>query len=416
MDIIRSPGRWARGLRWAGLFLLLALAAVATWYAAGLQPAPPEVERSTLWTSRVEEGPLVLEIRGNGLLVPEEIRWIAAASEGRVEVIHARPGKSVQADTIILELSNPELRQSLVDARWQLRAAEAELQSLTVQLQNQLLAQQSALEAVRSEHTQSAMRLEMNESLAHDGLVAEMDVRFSRVKTDELKARLALEEKRLRQYGDSIRVQLDVQQARIEQLRELGRLRQEQVDNLQVRAGIAGVLQELPVETGHRVATGANLAKVARPEPLKAELKIPENLARDIRLGQPAVIDTRQTKVPGRVVRIDPAVRDGAVKVDVTIDSALPPEARPDLSIDGTIELERLSKVLYTGRPALAASGVTLTLFRLDPDGLGASQVRAVVGRCSDRSMEIKSGLAPGDEIILSDMSRWDTFPRIRFK
>jgi HlyD family secretion protein len=417
MDITRDNPSRKKWLR-RGMLTVAALTVVGAiaYYVSGLKQAPPSVERATLWTDTVKRGPLVIQVRGTGTLVPENIQWITTANEGRVERVLARAGKTVKADMVLLELSNPERVQAAMDALWQLKAAEAEYQSLSAQLENQLLAQSSAVAAVKSEQTQSKLRAEMNESLGHDGLIAEMDVKFSRIKADELTTRLDMEQQRLAKFAESVKVQLVAQRARVEQLKALYQLRREQVEALRIRAGIDGVLQELPVEVGQRVMPGANLAKVAQPEPLKAELKIPETLAKDVQHGQRVSVDTRTALITGRVSRIDPAVREGTVKVDVALDKPLPAGARPDLSVDGSIELERLDDVLSVGRPAMAQARSTMGLFKLTSDGRGAVRMTVRLGRCSVSTMEVVAGLQPGDEVILSDMSQWDAFDRIQFK
>lgn len=417
MDIERKTGPWRR---WGKRSLAAGIAALGlgalTWWLMGLSSAAPTVEKTSIWTGRVQRGNLVVAVRGNGTLVPETIRWITPITEGRVEKVLVRPGQAVKADTVLLELSNTERLQAVVDAQWALKAAEAELESLDVQLHNRLLEYRSTVASVQSEQTQAKVKLEMNESLAASGLVADMDVRFARIRSRELNDRLQMEQEKAKTFEQSLRAQRAVQQARVAQLREQLRLRQEQADALRVRAGLDGVLQELPVEVGQRVASGQNLAKVAQPAPLKAELLVPEAQAKDLRVGLSATVDTRNTVIRGLVSRIDPAVRNGTVKVDVTFPGSLPPDARPDLSVDGTIELARLENVLYVSRPVAALSHQTMGLFRLASDGRSAGRVQVQVGQCSVNAMEVQSGLSVGDEVILSDTSQWSSASRIDLK
>lgn len=410
----RFRGRLIRRLLWsaAGLSIL----AVATWWLTGLQPAAPTVNRATLWTAQVERGDLVVAVRGTGTLVPEHIRWITPTTDGRVERVLARPGQAVTAGTTLLELSNSERHLAARDAEWALRAAEADRDSLNAQLLDRRLEHQAAVEAVRSEQTQARLRLEMNESLAEEGLIAAMDVRFARIKATELNQRLALEEQRAGSLVESIRAQLAAQEARVARLRDQLALCREQVEALQVRAGMDGILQELPVEVGQRVQAGQNLAKVARATPLKAELRIAEALAKDLRVGLPATIDTRNVVVRGRVARIDPAVRNGTVTVDVGFTEPMPADARPDLTVDGTVELAHLTAVLVVDRPTQAQSAGTIGLYRIDPDGRGATLVQVQIGRCSVSRMEVVGGLRAGDQIILSDMTQWASAPRVNLK
>jgi len=380
-----------------------------------LKPAAPGVERGTVWIDTVKRGPMVRDVRGQGTLVPEDIRWIPATTQGRVVRILLRPGTEVKASSVILDLSNPQLEQELGDAALKLAGAEASLANLRVQSQNEALAQEAATASIEAEFKKASLQVEANDQLAKKGLVSDMILKQSRLEADQLSARYTIAKKQLASYADSIKARVDVQQSEVEQARAALRLRRQQVDDLHVRAGFDGVLQVMPVEVGQQVAPGANLARVADPSRLKAELKIPETQAKDIQPGQTASIDTRNGIVAGKVVRIDPSVQNGTVTVDVTMTDTLPKGARPDLSVDGTIELERLRDVLFVGRPAFGQEQSAVGLFKLQPDG-SASRVQVKLGATSVNVVEIRSGLSAGDQVILSDMSNWDAFDRIRLQ
>ncbi|MFN7942928.1 MAG: HlyD family efflux transporter periplasmic adaptor subunit [Thermoanaerobaculia bacterium] len=415
MDIPRTPPNRTRRRLLVGGGATLAIALVTVGLAR-LKPAAPQVEKGTLWIDTVRRGDFVREVRGNGTLVPIDIRWISAASEGRIERLLLQPGAAVEPDSVILELTNPELEVSARDAEFQERAAEADLAALRVRLESTKLDQKAQAASVDADYQQARLEAEANEQLAKEGLVSALQLKISRVRAEELKTRTDLETQRLTGGEASIQAQLAAQQARVDQLRELHRLRAGEVEALKVRAGLAGVLQQLPVEVGQRVTPGTTLARVARPEPLKAELKIAETQARDVLLGQPAKIDTRNGVVEGKVLRIDPAVQNGTVTVDVQLLGTLPKGARPDLSVDGTIELEHLSDVLFVGRPAFGQPESTVTLFRVGADGDDAARVQVKLGRGSVHLIEVQSGLAEGDRVILSDMSTWDAFDRVRLE
>jgi len=379
-----------------------------------LKPAVPSVDRSTVWVDTVKRGPMVREVRGLGTLVPEEIRWIPANTEGRVDKIVVRPGAQVKADTVILELSSPELEQAAHDAESKLKAAEAELTTLQAQLQRDLLDQESNTARVHSEYQQARIESDMNEQLKKNGLVAELQYKTSQVKAAELLNRDAIEEKRLNFARDSIEPQLASKQAEVDQVKAAAQLKLDQVEALHVKAGMNGVLQQMPVDVGQRVKIGDNLARVADPTKLKAEIKIAETQAKDIQIGEKATIDTRNGVVTGHVTRVDPAVEQGTVKVDAQIDGELPRGARPDLTIDGTIELERLDDVIYVGRPAFGQENNTVSIFKLVSGSSEAVRTPVKLGRSSVNSIEIINGLQPGDQVILSDTSAWDAHERIR--
>jgi HlyD family secretion protein len=374
------------------------------------------VERATLWPDIVKRGAMVRQVHGLGTLVPEEIRWIPAATDGRVERIVVHPGAVVQADTIILELSNPTQTQALLEAEQQLKAAEAQFSSTRVRVENEVLAQEAAATGVAADARQARLQAEADAQLAREGLVSSLTTKLSQVRSDNLASRNDIEQKRLAQMRESVKTQLAVQQADVDRLRALVALRRDQVSSLRVRAGIAGVLQQVPVEVGQQVGPGTNLARVADPTRLKAQLKIAETQAKDIQIGQTASIDTRNGLIPGRVARIDPAVQNGTVTVDAVLEGELPKGARPDLSVDGTIELERLASVLFVGRPAYGQEQSAVSLFRMEADGVNASRVKVKLGRTSVNTVEILEGLKEGDQVILSDMSQYDAFDRIRLK
>jgi HlyD family secretion protein len=371
------------------------------------------VDRAAVWVDTVKRGPMLRQVRGLGTLVPEDIRWIATSKEGRVEKIVVRPGAKVQPDTVILELSSPDLEQTALDAEAQAKTAEAELTTLRATLQRELLSQESTTAQVHSEYQQAKMEAETNENLKKNGLIADLAYKTSIIKRDELQNRDEIENKRLAFARDSIEPQLAAKQATVNQLAASAKLKARDVEALHVKAGMSGVLQQLPVEVGQRVVSGTNLARVADPAKLKAQIKIAETQAKDIQINQPASIDTRNGIVAGHVTRVDPAVEQGTVTVDVALDGALPKGARPDLSVDGTIELERLDNVLYVGRPAFAQDGATVGVFKLTTSG---EAVRAPVqfGRSSVNTIEILSGLNVGDQVILSDTSAYDSHDRIR--
>jgi len=379
-----------------------------------LKPAAPTVERGSVWIDTVKRGPMLRQVRGLGTLVPEEIRWIPAETTGRVEKIVLRPGTPVKADTVILVLSNPQVELDSLDANWQLKAAEAETVDLKVRLESQKLDQAAVAAIATANQRQARLQADADETLSKDGLVSDINLKMSQSRAEEQTTRLELEQRRLEISEEAVKAQLAVQEARLEQLRGLAALKRRQLDALQVKAGIDGVLQQLPVEVGQQIATGAILAKVTVPGKLKAELRIPETQAKDIMIDQPAVVDTRNGVVKGHVARIDPAVENGTVKVDVTFDGPLPKGARPDLSVDGTVELERLADVLQVGRPAFGQEQATVGLFVLDASGREANRVQVKLGKSSVNVVEIVDGLKEGDKVILSDTSAWDAHDRLR--
>jgi HlyD family secretion protein len=399
------------------VYLVLGLAAIGgvSVGLARLKPAAPSVDRATVVIDTVKRGEMLRQVRGLGTLVPEEIVWIPATTNGRVEKRLVQPGAMVTPDTVILELSNPELQQQLMESESQLKSAEADFNNRKVELESQLLNQQAQAATVASDFQQAKLDAEANEQLAKDGLVSDLRLKQSRTRAAELATRNELEKKRIEINTEAVKTQLAVSQASLDQRRALFELRKKQVADLRVKAGIRGVLQQLAVEVGQQVAPGTNLARVSDPTRLKAEVRITETQAKDIKLGQTAQIDTRNGVIPGRVIRIDPAVVNGTVTVDVLLEGELPKGARPDLNIDGTIELERLIDVLYVQRPGFGQENSTVRLFRLEPDGSHAEAVTAQFGRSSVMNIEIRGGLKAGDKVIVSDVSQaGDSADRIR--
>ncbi len=393
----------------SALGLILATIAISR-----LKPAVPTVDRSSVWIDTVKRGPMVRQVRGLGTLVPENIRWIPANTEGRVEKINIWPGTPVQPDSVILELSSPELEQAAHDAESKATAAEAELTSLRATLQRELLDQQSKTTAAHAAYEQAKMERETNDQLARNGLIAELDYKKSKIKEEECQKSDEIEQKRLAFARDSIEPQLASKQAAVDQARQLAKLKMDQVQALRLRAGMSGVLQQLPVQIGQRVKVGDNLARVTDPTTLKAQIKIAETQAKDIQINQKAVIDTRNGVANGHVTRVDPAVEQGTVTVDVAFDEPLPKGARPDLSVDGTIELEHLNDVVFVGRPAFGQENSTVGMFKLVKGSSEAVRVPVKLGKSSVNTVEILSGLQPGDQVILSDTSAWDAHDRIR--
>jgi HlyD family secretion protein len=418
MDIQRPSNARAKKIRriiYAAVAMLLV--AGVSYALSRLKPAAPSVDRSTIWPDEVKRGPMVREVRGLGTLVPLDIRWIPAQTTARVDRIVVRPGPQLLAPgTVILELSDPTLQRELVDAEYQLKGAEADYANLRVQVNSELMNQKAAEASVRSDYEQAKIQHDVDVKLFKEGIASDVTKELSRVRVEQLAIRAELEGERTKVAADSSQARLQAQQARVEQQKALYGLKRTQADALHVRAGINGVLQLLPVEEGANVAVGTNLARVADPRRLKAEIKIAETQAKDVAYGQSATVDTRNGIVKGHVIRIDPSVVNGTVTVDVGIDDPLPLGARPDLSVDGTIELENLKDVLYVGRPVHGQSDSTIGLFKLDADGSEAQRVNVKLGRASVNTIEIVSGLKVGDKVILSDMSAWDNFDRIRLK
>jgi len=393
---------------------LLAISAI-TLGVSRLKPAAPSLERATALIETVKRGPMLRDVHGTGTLVAEDIRVIASSSAGRVErVLLNAVGAPVTPGTVLVELSNPEIEQSAVDAEYQLRAAEAEQKNLKVRLESERMTQQSTTATVKAEYQQAQLQLDADEALAKQGLVPPLSLKLSKVRTEDLANRYQIEEKRLEVVSRSASAQVAAQEARVSQLQALLKLKKQQVQNLRVLAGTSGVLQQMTAEQGQQVSPGTNLARVIEPAHLKAQLKIAETQVKDVHVGQTAQIDTRNGLIPGHVSRMDPAAQQGTFTVDVALEGELPPGARADLTVDGTIELERLDDVVYMSRPAFGQPQSTVKMFKLEEGGQTAVRVSVKLGRSSVMAIEILEGLQPGDQVILSDTSTLDSFDRIR--
>jgi multidrug efflux pump subunit AcrA (membrane-fusion protein) len=417
MDIPRPEFKSQKRRRQLIVFAVAIVAVIAaTVGISRLKPAAPTVERGTVWTDTVKRGPMVRQVRGIGTLVPtqESVRQIPAETEATVVRIRVLPGSQVEADTVLLEMSNSQTEQAAVDAQLQVKAAQAEYQSLRVKLESDLMNQKAGAATVNADHNQAQRQVETDKALYELGVISGLAYKSSKGKADELTTRDNLETQRLTANQKAIESQMAQQQAKVEQMRVLAQLKQKQLDALKVRAGIKGVLVDLPLQVGQHVSPGAMLAKVVEPDHLMATIKIAETQARDVQIGQPASVDTHNGIVQGTVMRVDPAVQNGTVTVDLKLTGELPKGARPDLSVDGTIDLERLDNVLFVGRPAFGQESSTITLFKLVPDGHEARRVPVKVGRASVNSIQVIEGLHEGDSVILSDMSRWDNTDRIR--
>src|SRR5262245_25840009 len=415
MDVARpqSVARNKKIKRIVVAVLVLIAAAGVTLGLSRMKPAAPSVDRATVWIDTVKRGELLMQRRGIGTLVPEEVRFIPATTDGIIEIRHVRAGDVVKPDTVLLVMSNPDVQQRATDAELQLKGAEADLASLRATLQNELLNQQALQSNTEAEYNKAKLDYEANQELAKDGLIADLILRKSQVTVQELAAKTETEKKKIEGIEKANDARIGAQQARVDQLRVVWDLRKKQLDELNVRAGIAGVVQQVPVEAGQRVMPGTILAKVAQPGRLKAEVQIPETQVKDVAPGQPAAIDTRNGIIPGQVIRIDPAAVNGTVKVDVQLDGEYPKGTRPDLSVDGTIDLERLTNVLFVARPAYGQAQSTIGIFKLAPNG-EANRVQVKLGRTSVNQIEILEGLREGDQLILSDMSAWDAYDRVR--
>jgi len=381
-----------------------------------IKPAAPTLDRSTAVIDTVKRGEMVREVHGNGTLVPQLTRWIPAPADGRVEKILIQAGVEVGAGTVIVELSNPQMEQEAMDAEFQVKTAEAEAENLRVRLESESMTQQSTIASINAEYSQAKLQLDTDETLAKQGLVADLLLRISRVKVQDIANRLKVEQQRLTISGKSTKAQLNAQQSRVAQLRALAKLKKDQVDALKVRAGTNGVLQQVSVQEGQQVTPGLNIARIADPASLKAELKIAETQIKDVKLGQTAKVDTRNGVIDGQVARIDPAAREGTFTVDISFSGPLPSSARPDLSVDGTIELERLTNVLYVGRPAFGQAQQTVGMFRLTADGQEATRTQVTLGRSSVSTIEVLSGLREGEQVIISDTSTMDNYSVIRLR
>jgi len=417
MDIARPEFKKIKRRRQIiGLAIGIVSLGAVTVAVSRLKPAAPEVERSTVWTGTVKRGAMLRQVRGLGTLIPSQefIRQIPAETEATVVRIRMLPGSQVKADTILLEMSDPQVEQAVVDTKLQLKAAEAEYQSLRVTLQSNLMNQKAGAATVNADYSQAKLQADTDKALYDLGVISGLAYKNSKSRSDELTTRNNIEGERLDINQKAIESQMAEQQAKVDQIRALAELKQKQLDALKVRAGIEGVLVDLPLQVGQHVLPGTMLAKVVQPNHLIAALKVAETQARDVQIGQPAMVDTHNGTISGTVMRVDPAVQNGTVTVDVKLTGDLPKGARPDLSVDGTVDLEQLSDVLYVGRPAFGQESSIISLFKLDADGKGAVRVPVKVGRASVNSIQVLEGLHEGDTVILSDMSRNDNTDRIR--
>ena len=417
MDIARPEIKRRKAMRryiYIGAALLIIV--IVTAALARLKPAAPSVDRSTIWTDTVKRGPMLREVRGLGTLVPETVWVIPAATDGRVAKRYLLPGTAVKADTVILDLTNPQLQQEALDAQYALKGAQASYEQTKADLQNQLMDKRTSAASVSSQYRTAEMQKDAWERLGKLGLKSDLDVKTSEVQAEELAKENDLAQQEVTTFANSIDAQLAVQQASIDQKRALYELKKSQVDDLHVRAGVDGILQELDVDVGQQVTSGAALAKVSQPAELKAALQIAETQAKDIQLGQKASVDTHNGIIPGHVMRIDPSVANGTRTVDVKLDGALPKGAVPDLSVEGTVEIERLADVLYVGRPVHGDADSTVGLFKLTDGGSEAVRVPVEIGSESVNTIEIRKGLEVGDTVILSDMSAEDNYDRVELK
>jgi len=417
MDIPRTGARRRKIIRLtlAG-FIVAAVGTAAVIGVKRLKPAAPGVEMSTLWPDTVKRGPMLLEERGLGTLVPEETMLIPATTEGRVQRILIKPGTPVHPNSVIMVLTSQELDTALLNAEYALKAAEADYANLKVTLEKAKIDMEAMAAQVGADYNTAKLKADRDASLSKEGLYSEVDAKISAVSAEQLSGRYKLEQQRIKINAQAEEAQLAAQNVKVEQLRAEYNLKKSQVDQLQVRAGVDGMLQQLPtpVEEGQKVTAGTPLAKVSQPSKLKAELKIAETRVKDISIGQPAVIDTRNGLIDGHVSRIDPSILNGTVTVDVSLKGPLPPAARPDLSVDGTIQIEKLDDVVYVGRPVFGQQDAAVQLFKVDPDGRYANRVKVTFGRSSVNTIEVKDGLKVGDKVILSDMSAYDSYDRIR--
>jgi HlyD family secretion protein len=417
MDIAKPDAKRKKRIR-LSIYIgsALVLAVVVTAALARLKPAAPSVDRSTIWTDTVKRGAMLREVRGLGTLVPETVWVIPAATDGRVEKRYLLPGTPAKANTVILDLTNPQLQQEALDAEYQLKGAAASYEQTKAQLQNQLMDKRTQAASISSQYRTAEMQKESYERLGQLGLKADLDVKTAEVQAEELAKENELAKQEVDTFANSITAQLAVQQASIDEKRGLWELKKSQVEQLHVRAGVDGILQELAVDVGQRVTQGTPLAKVSQPTQLKAALQIAETQAKDIQIGQKATIDTHNGVIAGHVMRIDPSVANGTRTVDVKLDGALPAGAVPDLSVEGTVEIERLADVLYVGRPVHGDANSTVGLFKVIDGGSEAVRIPVEIGSESVNTIEIRKGLSVGDSVILSDMSAWDNYDRVELK
>ena len=415
MDIKRPPKSKIKKKIRNAVMIVIGVAGIGgiTYGLTKLKPAAPTLDKSTAVIETVKRGEMVRDVRGNGTLVPEITRWVPAPAEGRVEKIMLQAGVEVVPSTVIVEMSNPQMEQQATDADFQVKAAEADEENLKVKLESDTMTQKSAIATINAQYSQAKLQLDADEVLAKQGLVADLVLKISRVAVQDLANRLKVEQERLAVNSRSINAQLNATASRLQQLRVLAKLKREQVDALKVRAGTGGVLQQVSVQVGQQVTPGFNIARVADPASLKAVLRVPETQIKDMRIGQTVIVDTRNGLIQGQVSRIDPAAREGTFEIDVALNGPLPPSARPDLSVDGTIELERLKDVLKVGRPAFGQAQQNIGMFVLSPDGSEAERRTVKLGRTSVSTVEIIEGLREGEQVIISDTAQYDSYNRI---
>src|SRR5215216_2243035 len=418
MDIKRPPKSKIKKKIRNAVMIVIGLAAIGgiTYGLTKLKPAAPTLDRSTAVIETVKRGEMIRDVRGNGTLVPEVTRWVPAPADGRVERILLKAGVEVDPSTVIAELSNPQLEQQATDTDLQVKSAEFDQENLKVKLESDTMTQKAAIATINAQYSQAKLQLDADEVLGKQGLVSELTLKISRVSVQDLANRLKVEQERLAVSSKSTKAQLNAATSRLQQLRALAALRRKQVEDLKVRAGTAGVLQQVSVTEGQQVTPGFNIARVADPASLKAVLRVAETQIKDVRVGQPVVVDTRNGLIQGTVSRIDPAAREGTFEIDASLNGPLPQSARPDLSVDGTIELERLKDVLKVGRPAFGQAQQTIGMFVLSPDGTEAERRTVKLGRNSVSTIEILEGLREGDQVIISDTSALDSYNRIRIR
>ena len=418
MDIKRPPKSKIKKKIRNAVMIVVGLAAIGgiTYGLTKLKPAAPTLDPSTAVIETVKRGEMIRDVRGNGTLVPEITRWVPAPAEGRVEKVNLQAGVEVDPSTVIVELTNPQMEQQATDADFQVKAAEADEENLKVKLESDTMTQKAAIATINAQYSQAKLQLDADEVLAKQGLVADLVLKISRVNVQDLANRLKVEQERLAVNSKSVKAQLNATTSRLQQLRALAKLKRDQAEALKVRAGTAGVLQQVSVQVGQQVTPGFNIARVADPNSLKAVLRVPETQIKDMRVGNPVTVDTRNGLIQGQVSRIDPAAREGTFEIDVALTGPLPASARPDLSVDGTIELERLKDVLKVGRPAFGQAQQTIGMFVLTPDGSEAVRTSVRLGRNSVSTVEILEGLKEGDQVIISDTSALDSYNRIRIR
>src|SRR5215204_4088469 len=418
MDIKRPPKSKIKKKIRTALMIVIGLAAIGgiTYGLTKLKPAAPTLDRSTAVIETVKRGEMVRDVRGNGTLVPELTRMVPAPADGRIEKILLKAGVEVDPSTVIAELSNPQLEQTAVDTEFQVKAAEADRENLKVRLESEAMTQKAAIATINAQYSQAKLQLDADEKLEKEGLVADLTLKISRVTVQDLANRLKVEQERLAVSSRSVKAQMNAAASRLDQLRALAALRRQEVESLKVRAGSGGVLQQVLITEGQQVTPGTNIARVADPASLKAVLRVAETQISGVRIGQPVIVDTRNGLIQGTVSRIDPAAREGTFEIDATLIGPLPPSARPDLSVDGTIELERLKDVLKVGRPAFGQAQQTIGMFVLSADGTEAERRSVKLGRNSVSQIEILEGLKEGDQVIISDTTALDSYNRIRVR